>query len=100
MSLLVNIFSRTADKITIIETTEQEELAGFEACREALWGSKTAESLGLRLLISLKEQDLYVEFEELGHLKKKLKLYLKILIDLRKRLNTKKNLFSIEQRIY
>ena len=63
MSLLVNVFIRDQeDQVVVLdEASSGSELAGYEVCRRTLYGGKTAQSLGLVLLPTLQEQDLYAE---------------------------------------
>lgn len=43
-------------------------MAGFESCRRGLWGHETARSLGLTLLPSLSDSDVYAEGDDLDRL--------------------------------
>jgi hypothetical protein len=58
------------------------DLAGFEASRHRLWGAPVMLKLGLELLPSLAEYDLYVENEQLDQLKAELETILAALPEL------------------
>lgn len=70
MTLLVNTFTRGPQgELQLAEAAEHsEELAGFENYRQKLYGSATAQSLGLRLLPTLTNSDLYAEGTDVGRL--------------------------------
>jgi hypothetical protein len=70
MSLLVNAYLRdkTGKMVFLDPDDGSEELAGFEVYRKTFYGGAAAQSLGLRLLVSLRETDLYAEGEDLRRL--------------------------------
>lgn len=79
MSLLINSYERDekTNKIQLHEVEDHSlELGGFENCRKTFWGSYTAERLGLELLCSLREYDLYAEGEHLTQLENEAKTIL------------------------
>jgi hypothetical protein len=78
MSLLVNAYTRDeTGKMTIVPMEDHaQELAGFEVFRERFYGGETARSLGLQLLPSLSEGDLYCEGEDLARLRKECEMIL------------------------
>ncbi len=71
MSLLVNAYKRDeAGKVVFLDVEDHsQELAGFETFRKTFYGGQPARSLGLRLLPSLGEGDLYCEGEDLPKLR-------------------------------
>ncbi len=71
MSLLVNTYTRNAaDEIDILEPEDDsQELAGFESYRKTFYGCQAALSLGLQLLPSLANGDLYCEGNDLERLR-------------------------------
>jgi hypothetical protein len=79
MSLSVNVYKRdeTGEMVIIEPGDASQELAGFEVFRTTFYGGKTAKSLGLRLLPTLAERDLYVEWEDLSRLKCEVELVLR-----------------------
>ena len=70
MSLIVNVYQRGEDGAIILldSPNHSEELAGVEVCRQQLWGAASTRSLGLTLLPSLAESDLYAEGDDLTQL--------------------------------
>jgi hypothetical protein len=78
MSLLVNAYTRDdRGEMSFLDPNDHsQELAGFEAFRKTFYGSQTARSLGLRLLPSLVEADLYVEGNDLANLHDEARLVL------------------------
>jgi hypothetical protein len=70
MALMVFPYTRGPDgEPTRLEVPpEHNDLAGFEECRRTLWGSDIARALGLTLLPSLAEGDIYAEDEDLSRL--------------------------------
>ena len=62
MSLIVNAYSRSESQLEFAPPVEHaDELAGFEDCRQTLWGHPFVVSLGLSLLPLLAHDDLYCE---------------------------------------
>lgn len=79
MTLVVNSFVRdpaTGEVVSLPWPAAGEELAGVEACRRTLWGSRAARELGLVLLPTLADHDLYVESDELDRLEREVQLVL------------------------
>lgn len=76
MSLLVNAYRRNdAGEMVFLDPDDgSKELAGFEVYRKTFYGGEAAQSLGLRLLPSLRETDLYVEGEDLNKLQSEAQL--------------------------
>jgi hypothetical protein len=78
MSLLVDAYRQNA--IGEMEFLEPEdpakEVAGLEVHRVTFYAGQAAQTLGLRLLPSLAERDLYVEGEHLATLKDEANLVL------------------------
>ena len=68
MTLTVNAYKREGEKTSFVEVDYSETLAGIEICRTALWGHEAARSLGLTLLPSLAETDIWVEGDDLDRL--------------------------------
>jgi hypothetical protein len=70
MTLMVYPFRRGSDGelIRLEVSREHNDLAGFEVCRTTLWGSEAARALGLTLLPSLADTDVYAEEEDLNRL--------------------------------
>jgi hypothetical protein len=70
MSLLVNVFTRDdLGKMVFLDADDHsQELAGFEVFRKTFYGGEAARSLGMRLLPSLAEGDLYAEGDDLPRL--------------------------------
>jgi len=54
--------------MNIIDVDHSEELAGFERCRQDLWGHEAVRALGLALLPTLAEGDIYAEGDAIGQL--------------------------------
>jgi len=80
MSLLINSYERDekTDKIQLHEVDDHSlELGGFESCRKTFWGSHTAQRLGLELLCTLRECDLYAEGKFLVELENEAKTILR-----------------------
>jgi hypothetical protein len=71
MSLSVHAYVRNGSgKMEILAPEDHSQtLAGFETYRKTFYGGQVARSLGLRLLSSLAEADLYCEGEELLNLR-------------------------------
>lgn len=72
MSLLVHVFTRTADGDFELEDPTDDPtlksdptLGGFESWRRNVWGSKFIIGLGAKFLPELGRSDLYVENEDL-----------------------------------
>ena len=79
MTLIVAPFVRdpeTGRAATLDRAAPGAELAGVEACRRTLWGSRAARRLGLVLLPALADDDLYVEAAELDALEREARLIL------------------------
>jgi len=80
MTLLVQPYRRGPNgellSLDVTPSPPHNELAGFEASRRELWGAPVMHRLGLRLLPSLAEQDLYVEGEQLDQLEAELETIL------------------------
>lgn len=78
MSLIVNAYKRSdnGEMIFLDPSDRSQELAGFEVYRTTFYGGQTARSLGLQLLVTLAETDLYVEGSELAALKDEAELVL------------------------
>ena len=71
MSLSVNAYTRRPDGgMEIVSVDSSEELAGFERCRRELWGHEFVRGLGLTLLPTLAEGDIYAEGEAVGRLER------------------------------
>ena len=69
MTLSVNVYVRTPDgRVDILPVDHADELAGFESCRHELWGHQTVRALGLRLLPTLVEGDIWAEGSAIDHL--------------------------------
>lgn len=77
MSLIVNTYTRTPDgRMDIIEVDHSEELAGFERCRQDLWGHISVRALGLVILPTLANSDIYAEGEAIVQLERDTNLIL------------------------
>lgn len=61
MSLLVSVIHPVHRQIL----DGMDQMAGFESCRQSLYGSSLAQQLGLTLLPELATYDLTVEYEQL-----------------------------------
>lgn len=59
-----------------MEVDHSEELAGFERCRHGLWGHEAVRALGLALLPTLVEGDIYSEGDALSVLESEIQLIL------------------------
>lgn len=75
MSLIVNVYTRGDDGSMnflddrhVTKAAQTAQQAGFESCREKLWGSPAAISLGLSLLPMLAQGDLYAEGQDVEQL--------------------------------
>src|SRR6516165_12282738 len=69
MSLSVSTYIRRPDGgMEIVSVDSSDELAGFECCRRDLWGHEFVRGLGLTLLPTLAEGDIYAEGEAVGRL--------------------------------
>ena len=64
-----------------IEAGPGSDLAGFEICRHKLWGHKSVRALGLLLLPTLAEGDIYAEGDAIAQLEADVHQILKHLSD-------------------
>jgi hypothetical protein len=77
MTLIVNTFIRTANGgMDFVDVDHSDELAGFESCRTDLWGHVSVRALGLKLLPTLAEQDIYAEGDDIRQLESDVHLLL------------------------
>jgi hypothetical protein len=78
MSLLVDAYRQNAaGEMEFLDLDDpSKEYAGLEVHRVTFYGGQAAQALGLRLLPSLAERDLYVEGEHLTTLKDEANLVL------------------------
>jgi hypothetical protein len=77
MTLLVHPYTRKADgTFESVETEYVDRMAGFESCRTDLWGHEAARSLGLVLLPSLADDDVYAEGVDLDLLEREVQTLL------------------------
>jgi hypothetical protein len=72
MSLLVYAYTRGQDgqvqEVDELPDPPSSDLAGFEVTRMDLWGSDAVRALGLELLPTLREGDVYAEGDDLRRL--------------------------------
>lgn len=71
MTLIVHPYTRDKDGKFVsmgFGDSPGSEMAGFESCRHDLWGHEAARSLGLTLLPSLSDSDVYAEGDDLDRL--------------------------------
>jgi hypothetical protein len=78
MTLLVNVYryEESGEMIILEPNNHSEELAGFESYRNTFYGSQVAKSLGLQLLPTLANTNLYVESQDLINLQLEAELIL------------------------
>lgn len=72
MTLSVDVFLRdpVSAEVTYVPTDEtRSDLAGFEVCRQTLWGAPRAIAAGLTILPELRTTAvIWVDYEDLGRL--------------------------------
>jgi hypothetical protein len=70
MTVTVNVYTCAPDgRLKIVHSEDHsQELAGFESWRTSVWGSEAVRRLGLQLLPSLAEGDLYASDDLLDRL--------------------------------
>jgi hypothetical protein len=78
MSLSVDVFTRDelGKMVVLYADDHSQELAGFEVFRQTFYGGQAARYMGLRLLPSLAEGDLYAERDDLPNLQNEATLVL------------------------
>src|SRR6476646_2223983 len=77
VSLTVNAFKRGANgSMDLLDVDHSDELAGFEVCRQKLWGHASVRALGLVVLPSLSAGDIYAEGDAIPKLEAEVKTLL------------------------